>query len=44
MIIYPEWGGRKWLEAGEDCIMRNFITGTLHQTPNIIRVANQGVK
>jgi hypothetical protein len=21
----------KWQEAGEDCIMRNFITCTLHQ-------------
>jgi hypothetical protein len=28
--------GREWQEAGEDCIMRNFITCTLHQ--NIIRV------
>jgi hypothetical protein len=24
--------GRKWWEAGEDCIMRSFITCTLHQT------------
>jgi hypothetical protein len=23
--------GRKWQEAGEDCIMRRFITCTLHQ-------------
>jgi hypothetical protein len=23
--------GRKWREAGEDCIMRSFITCTLHQ-------------
>jgi hypothetical protein len=23
--------GRKWQEAGEDCIMRSFITCTLHQ-------------
>jgi len=23
--------GRKWREAGEDCIMKNFITCTLHQ-------------
>jgi hypothetical protein len=23
--------GRKWREAGEDCIMRGFITYTLHQ-------------
>jgi hypothetical protein len=22
---------RKWLEAGEDCIVRSFITFTLHQ-------------
>jgi hypothetical protein len=22
--------GRKWCEAGEDCIMRSFITCTLH--------------
>jgi hypothetical protein len=22
---------RKWQEAGEDCIMRSFITCTLHQ-------------
>jgi hypothetical protein len=22
---------RKWWEAGEDCIMRSFITFTLHQ-------------
>jgi hypothetical protein len=28
--------GRKWQEAGEDCIMRSFITCTLHQ--NVIRV------
>jgi hypothetical protein len=28
--------GRKWRETGEDCIMRKFITYTLHQ--NIIRV------
>jgi hypothetical protein len=27
---------RKWGEAGEDCIMRSFITCTLHQ--NIVRV------
>jgi hypothetical protein len=27
--------GRKWQEAGEDCIMRSFITST-HQ--NVIRV------
>jgi len=24
--------GRKWQEAGEDCIMRSFITFMLHQT------------
>jgi hypothetical protein len=23
--------GRKWQEAAEDCIMRNFITYTLHK-------------
>jgi hypothetical protein len=28
-IIEPR--GRKWWEAGEDCIMRSFITCTLHQ-------------
>jgi hypothetical protein len=30
------WPRRKWLEAGEDCIMRSFVTCMLHQ--NIIRV------
>jgi hypothetical protein len=28
--------GRKWLEAGEDCIMRSFINCIL--SPNIITV------
>jgi len=23
--------GRKWLETGEDCIMRSFVTCTFHQ-------------
>jgi hypothetical protein len=23
--------GRKWQEAGEDCIMRSFVTCTLHK-------------
>jgi hypothetical protein len=24
-------GGKKWWEAGEDCIMRSLVTFTLHQ-------------
>jgi hypothetical protein len=28
---YLDLRGRKWQEAREDCIMRNFITCTLHQ-------------
>jgi hypothetical protein len=31
MRIYLNRRGRKWREAGEDCIMRSFITYTLHQ-------------
>jgi hypothetical protein len=27
---YLDLRGRKWWEAGEDCIMRSFITCTLH--------------
>jgi len=26
-----ELTGRKWWENGEDCIMRNFVTYTLHK-------------
>jgi len=29
--------GRKWKEAGEDCIMRSFIT-ILYASPDIIRM------
>jgi hypothetical protein len=29
-ISGPKW--EKWREAGEDCIMRSFITCTLHRT------------
>jgi len=28
---YLDLRRRKWQEAGEDCMMRNFITCTLHQ-------------
>jgi hypothetical protein len=28
---YLDLRGRKWREAGEDCIMKSFITFTLHQ-------------
>jgi hypothetical protein len=28
---YLELRGRKWWEAGEGCIMRSFITSTLHE-------------
>jgi hypothetical protein len=28
---YLELRGRKWREGGEDCIMRSFITCTLHK-------------
>jgi hypothetical protein len=31
---------RKWQEAGEDCIMRSFITSTLYQT--LFGWSNQG--
>jgi len=31
---------RKWQEAGEDCIMRSFITCTLHQI--LLRCSSQG--
>jgi hypothetical protein len=31
--------GRKWQKAGEDCIMRSFITCRLHQI--IIRVVKE---
>jgi len=30
-----ELRGRKWQEAGEDCIMRSFMTCTLHQGDQI---------
>jgi hypothetical protein len=30
--------GRKWREAGEDYVMRSFITLTLYASPNFIRV------
>jgi hypothetical protein len=32
-------GRRKWCESGEDCIMRRFVTCTLH---HIIRVIKLG--
>jgi hypothetical protein len=28
---YLDLRGRKWWEAGEDCIMRSFIAHVLHQ-------------
>jgi hypothetical protein len=30
-LVHLELRGRKWQEAGEDCIMKSFITCTLHQ-------------
>jgi hypothetical protein len=30
LMEYLDLRGRKWREAGEDCIMRSFITCTLH--------------
>jgi hypothetical protein len=30
-------GERKWQEAGEDCIMRSFITCTLHQILRVMK-------
>jgi len=32
--------GRKWREAGEDCIMRSFVTCTLYKI--LLRLSNQG--
>jgi len=29
---YLDLRGRKWREAGEDCIMRGFVFCTLHRT------------
>jgi hypothetical protein len=34
--------GPKWKEAGEDCIMRSFITCTLHQILSGYHVARMG--
>jgi hypothetical protein len=31
LVKYSDLTGRKWREAREDCIMRSFITFTLHQ-------------
>jgi hypothetical protein len=33
---YLDLRGRKWREAGEDCIMRSFITCTLHHISFVI--------
>jgi len=34
--------GRKWWEAGEDCIMRSFITWSLHQMGDQIKEDEMG--
>jgi hypothetical protein len=34
--------GRKWREAGEDCIMRSFVTCTLHHILLSCKVLSQG--
>jgi hypothetical protein len=36
--------GRKWQDVGEDCIMRSFITCTLHQIRVIRRIKTRRMR
>jgi hypothetical protein len=37
-IQYVDVRGRKWCKAGEDCLLRSFVTWTLHQILLVIKL------